>query len=185
MSKKSGVIPLDESSVLTKIEQLLKNRNSNGLSIEDSAFILKSLFNDSTYNKVSELISNYSASLREKLFKNQLATMVPIEVSNFCLSNCDFCGWKSSNKDMVRLKITEAGFMEQLEYLIELGFSHIEIASGDDLDFIKNNLENLIQKIKIKYPEIRISICLTPSSLDLANSILNECLQSYRIQYEN
>jgi hypothetical protein len=67
---------------------------------------------------------------------------------------------------MIRLKISEKALIEQVEYLSKLGFSHFEIATGDDLVFLKNNLSHFIHTVKntakkyIKSP--RVSICVTP-----------------------
>ncbi|MGE3611038.1 MAG: hypothetical protein AB7I27_15715 [Bacteriovoracaceae bacterium] len=92
--------------------------------------------------------------------------MVPIEISSYCASNCRFCGWSKDNKEMLRLKISSEALIQQTRYLAKLGFSHFEISSGDDLNYIKNELSGSIKDVKETasaiIPEARVSICLTP-----------------------
>ncbi|MCK6596728.1 MAG: hypothetical protein L6Q37_00060 [Bdellovibrionaceae bacterium] len=164
--------------VIKTIDNILNKRSPLGLKDSDIALILVTLFDYRFTDDVSNLLIKYSTVLRRKTFSNFLSTMVPIEVSSYCASNCKFCGWKSSNKDMIRLRINDDGFFEQLKYLVNMGFTHIEIASGDDLDFIKNNLNDLIKKIKFYYPQIRLSICLTPLSTNTYNTLLNSGLDA-------
>ena len=112
------------------------------------------------------LVLGEARRVRGDLYGNDVAMMVPIEISSYCASNCTFCGWRSDNKDMVRLKISEKALNEQLQYLAGYNFSHFELVAGDDLVFIKNELTDVVRSVKAQLkernPEARVSICLTP-----------------------
>jgi 2-iminoacetate synthase ThiH len=105
-------------------------------------------------------------ALRHEAFGDVVATMVPIEVTSFCASTCKFCGWRADNKEMVRLAITETAIREQARILAAKGFSHFEIAGGDDLKFLQDNLASLVRGLKEETravnPEARVSLCLVP-----------------------
>lgn len=111
-------------------------------------------------------ILNFSRILRRKLFLNRVATMIPIEISSFCTSNCKFCGWRATNIDMPRLRINKKALLAQINMAVEKGFSHIELVAADDIDFIKNDLLTTVavasDYLKAHAPEVRISICITP-----------------------
>ena len=92
--------------------------------------------------------------------------MVPIEVTSYCASTCKFCGWRSDNKDMVRLAISEQAIRDQAKVLAQMGFSHFEIAGGDHLPFLKKDLKALVTALKDETrsanPDARVSMCLVP-----------------------
>src|SRR5262249_12200749 len=111
---------------------LYRRTPSAGLSAEDMATLLCLVRNRPDPDLRSEVI-RAARDQRRRTFGQSVATMVPIEVTSFCSSTCRFCGWRADNKDMVRLSITEAAIREQARILARKGFSHFEIAGGDDL----------------------------------------------------
>ncbi len=160
------VLAQSKASAVEVISTILNNRSmTKGLSIQDSAILLNTLRKFPDLN-ARNLIIKKARELRQKLYSNSVSTMIPIEVSSYCTSNCTFCGWRSDNNEMVRLKISEKAVIEQIESLAQMGFSHFEIATGDDIVFLKNNLESFIRLVKEtakKYVSTpRVSICVTP-----------------------
>lgn len=154
---------------IAKVKKILSSRDTQGLSDDEAAYLLKAIFfqNNSCINS---LILACSRTLRKKLFKNKVISMVPIEFGSYCSSECLFCGWRSSNTIMPRLKLSEQGIQLQVSLLADKGFSHYEISGGDDISFLKNNLDRFIQIVKEtaskKIARPKVSICLTP---------MNEC----------
>lgn len=153
-------------NLLQTVREILSSRSGfSGLKPAEVAVLLRSLRLD-PQSEVRNLIINESRNLRKRSFGSDVAVMVPIEISSYCMSNCEFCGWRSGNRKMLRLKISERALVKQASFLAGLGFSHFEIASGDDLNYIKNDLADDIKVLKRTVseitPESRISICLTP-----------------------
>lgn len=153
------------------IKEVIDQRShENGLDSQSSALLLQLLdTKDRDIDKnfrLREIVTKSARALRQQLYGNDVAVMVPIEISSFCASNCSFCGWRSDNKDMVRLKVSPQGVEKEIEKLAKYDFSHYEIVAGDDLNFIKNDLEGIIGLCKKKLSELkkeaRVSICLTP-----------------------
>ena len=152
------------------ISDITDRRTENGLAPQTSGLLLQLLNTQnrdpSENQRLRQIVLDKARTLREQLYGHDVAVMVPIEISSFCASNCSFCGWRSDNKDMVRLKISPSGIEKEIESLSHYGFSHYEIVAGDDLNFIKNDLEGIIKLFKSKLKELntgaRVSICLTP-----------------------
>jgi 2-iminoacetate synthase len=133
---------------------------------KDSAAVLLQLLRHNNNQAAREIVINAARVLRSRTFGNKFAAMVPIEMSSFCASNCTFCGWRADNREMVRLKISANALQRQVSMLAEMGFSHFEIASGDELGFIKNELGEAISVVKTTAAKTvsqpRVSICVTP-----------------------
>ncbi|EGG95408.1 Thiazole biosynthesis protein ThiH [gamma proteobacterium IMCC1989] len=149
-----------------KVDQILENRDpKKGLSAEDAATLLH-LVRTSPDETLRNKVMAAAKAQRERTFGHTVATMVPIEVSSFCASTCKFCGWRADNKDMARLSITTEAIRQQAKILATKGFSHFEIAGGDDLKLLKESLPDLVNALKTEVskvnPASRVSICLVP-----------------------
>lgn len=156
----------DQVDAVERVRNVLADRNpENGLVPADAALLL-SMVRAAPIEEARALIISAAAQLRYECFGDDVATMVPIEVTSYCASGCKFCGWRSNNKDMVRLAISEEAVREQAKILAAQGFSHFEIAGGDHLSFLKNDLAGLIAGLKEETsavnPEARVSLCLVP-----------------------
>ncbi|MCV3215941.1 hypothetical protein OGM63_20935 [Plectonema radiosum NIES-515] len=155
-----------DNRIVERVCQLLDERDpAHGLSVEGTALLLH-LVRSSPSPEAKAAVIEAARKIRGNIFGQKVATMVPIEVTSYCASTCKFCGWRADNTDMVRLAITEVAIREQASILANYGFSHFEIAGGDDLNFLRNDLKNLIAALKeetVKVnPDSRVSICLVP-----------------------
>jgi 2-iminoacetate synthase ThiH len=102
---------------------------------------------------VAEAVSRRGAEVRQKLFGNQVVPMAPVEIANTCASDCLFCGWRVSNRAMKRLKMPTDLAMLQVEYLLDRGIHYIEFVSGDDIQVVRNQLPELIQRTRQLFDE--------------------------------
>ncbi len=148
------------------VDAILSNRDSaKGLAPDETALLLH-LVRRRPDGALRKKVMNAAREQRQRTYGSSVATMVPIEVTSFCASTCKFCGWRADNKEMVRLSITEVAIREQAKILAHKGFSHFEIAGGDDLTLLQNHLTGLVRGLKEETssinPEARVSICLVP-----------------------
>jgi 2-iminoacetate synthase len=148
------------------VTHLLAQRDGQtGLSLEQVSLLLQ-LVRHAPDLALRQQVIDAARQVRQTCFNNSVATMVPIEVTSYCASTCKFCGWRADNKDMVRLAITETAIREQAKILAGMGFSHFEIAGGDHLPFLRNDLHRLIGALKQETtainPDARVSLCLVP-----------------------
>lgn len=148
------------------ISRILENRESStGLLPEETATLLH-LIRRNPDQKLRAMVVEAARRQRQRTFGQSVATMVPIEVTSFCASTCRFCGWRADNREMVRLSITETAIREQARILARKGFSHFEIAGGDDLTLLQQHLKGLVRGLKEETsavnPEARVSVCLVP-----------------------
>lgn len=150
------------------VEKLLETRTSEGLDVKSAALILNAILCSPEKQKVMRSVIAASSALREKLYKNNVYLMAPIEVSDFCSSECSFCGWRSSNREIRRTRISDEAFLAQANYLMDLGIGHIEIVGGDDSFFVDKQLPVLISTLKKvaiqRGCDIDVSICTMPFS---------------------
>ena len=155
-----------DGSIVEQVVAVLDARDGErGLTPSEAATLLTTV-RSAPDPEARDRIVAAAAALRLACFGDDVATMVPIEVTSYCASGCKFCGWRADNKDMVRLAISEDAIREQARILAAEGFSHFEIAGGDHLSFLKNDLAALIAGLKEETsavnPDARVSLCLVP-----------------------
>ncbi len=100
------------------------------------------------FPELKQRVLDTSTALRRLTFSNSVIPMAPVEASNACASNCGFCGWRSSNFEMPRLKISGDLIMEQVRYLVDKGIHYIEFVGGDDFRFVRTLLPSLVKRTR-------------------------------------
>lgn len=181
----------DVSALGEKVDHILATRDpQKGLSPENAATLLH-LVRTSPDEALRSKVIAAAKEQRNRTFGNTVATMVPIEVSSFCASTCKFCGWRADNKDMARLSITTEAIRQQAKILATKGFSHFEIAGGDDLKLLKENLPDLVNALKTEVtkvnPASRVSICLVPMYEENYSSLKSvglDCVLTWQETYD-
>ena len=165
VNERDRMVADEDGDIAEQVRAVLDGREASGLTPPEAAILLATVRSTPDADARASIIEA-AAALRHDCFGDDVATMVPIEVTSYCASGCKFCGWRADNKDMVRLAISEEAVREQARILAAQGFSHFEIAGGDHLSFLKNDLSALIAGLKEETsavnPEARVSLCLVP-----------------------
>ncbi|MCX7625493.1 MAG: hypothetical protein N2Z21_04710, partial [Candidatus Sumerlaeaceae bacterium] len=138
-----------------EVEALLFDNDEPRLSLEQVACLVKSAL-ESPRGRTAYLILSKSEQLRQRLFGDVVVPMAPIEIANTCVSDCVFCGWRLSNRQMKRLRMPVDLLLLQVEYLLDLGINYIEFVSGDDIIAVRHQLPILLKETKSIFAARRI-----------------------------
>ncbi|MCP3380113.1 hypothetical protein NLM31_06710 [Bradyrhizobium sp. CCGUVB4N] len=144
------------------------SRAAIGISLEEAADILDQAqhrpllpteltefigaINTPDFEKIKAAVLDCSASIRARKYGRSVTTLSPVEVTNRCASNCDFCGWRADNTQMGRLTIDEEIVDIQARYLLEKGIEDIELVGGDDIRFVRDALPVLLRRLRSLVP---------------------------------
>jgi biotin synthase len=89
--------------------------------------------------------------LRQKHLGNSCCVHGIIEFSNYCSSDCEYCGIRASNK-INRYRMTDEEVLSAVEDAnIKHGFKALVLQSGEDPEFPVERLERLIKEIKQRF----------------------------------
>ncbi|WP_338696242.1 MULTISPECIES: hypothetical protein [Bradyrhizobium] len=138
-----------------------------GATLKDAAYILEETqhrplsprevgefigtINTPDFEKIKAMVLDCSSKIRVRKYGRSVVTMSPVEVTNRCASNCDFCGWRADNTQMGRVTIDEELADIQTQYLLEKGVQDIELVGGDDIRFVRA-LPVLLRRLKSRLP---------------------------------
>ncbi len=87
-------------------------------------------------------------SIRKQFVGDEVHLRALIEISNYCVRNCLYCGISIKNKNLVRYRMTEEEILECVAFANKNGYRTIVLQSGEDPVLSAERIAKLIQKIR-------------------------------------
>jgi 2-iminoacetate synthase len=137
------------------IAQLLeKARTCTGLTHQEAAVLLH--VEDP---EIWSQIFTAAKEIKEKIYGKRIVIFAPLYISNYCVNNCDYCGYKHSNTSFKRRKLTMEELEKEVEVLQSLGHKRIALEVGEDpkncsMDYILECIQK-IYSVKVNNGSIR------------------------------
>lgn len=135
-------------------EIIEKSKSAEGLTPEETAVLLN--LED---KELIEEMFKAARQVKEKLYGKRLVVFAPLYVSNYCVNNCTYCGYKHCNDELKRKKLNKEQLIEEVKVLESLGHKRIALEAGEDpvnapLDYILDCIKS-IYSIKFDNGSIR------------------------------
>ncbi|EHA1006415.1 [FeFe] hydrogenase H-cluster radical SAM maturase HydG [Clostridium perfringens] len=135
-------------------EIIEKSKSAEGLTPEETAVLLN--LED---KELIEEMFKAARQVKEKLYGKRLVVFAPLYVSNYCVNNCTYCGYKHCNEELKRKKLNKEQLIEEVKVLESLGHKRIALEAGEDpvnapLDYILDCIKS-IYSIKFDNGSIR------------------------------
>lgn len=128
-----------------QIENILnKAKDAKGLSIEEASVLLAT-------EDINLLNNIFKAAkeVKEKIYGKRIVMFAPLYVSNYCVNNCEYCGYKHCNSDLQRRKLDMEELKEEVRVLVNLGHKRIALEVGEDP--VNTPIEYVLECIKEIY----------------------------------
>ena len=110
----------------TTLSVLKKIQNKEKLNHYDIAVLLQT--EDET---LIEEMFNIAHEIKNNIYGNRIVIFAPLYVSNFCVNNCTYCGYKNTNS-FRRQKLSMSSLKEEVKILLDLGHKRLVLESGED-----------------------------------------------------
>lgn len=92
-------------------------------------------------------------NIRQKHHGNSCCVHGIIEFSNYCRSNCLYCGIRNDNKDITRYRMSVDEIVEAASHAVnKLGFKALVLQSGEDMWYDEKKLTQIVTRIREKAP---------------------------------
>ncbi len=104
-----------------------KAREHHGLSAGEVAILLEV--------RDPELLKEmYAAAARvkEAIYGKRVVLFAPLYLSSYCVNNCVYCGYKRSNKEQLRHRLTLEEVKKEVEIMESLGHKRLALEAGED-----------------------------------------------------
>lgn len=179
----SLVRPLQVADVSRVRDVIAKALDKQPLDVQETAVLL----NVST-PELREEIFQAARVLKQRVYGNRIVLFAPLYVGNRCVNDCSYCGFRRSNKDVVRRTLGIREVREQVAELENRGHKRLIVVFGEhpqyDADYMASCIR-AIYDVKRGSGEIR-RVNLNAAPLDHAGfrTVKNAGIGTYQIFME-
>lgn len=158
---------LDAKVEDSKVDEILeKALKLKGLSLQDSAALLN-VKDEKTLDKIFKA----AKKLKETIYGKRIVMFAPLYVTNYCINNCLYCGFRVTNTKMNRVKLSPDEVVEEAKTIMEMGHKRLLLVAGEDvtrcnLDYVQEIIDKIYEK-KVMNGEIRrLNINIAPLEVE-------------------
>ena len=165
------------------IAVLEKSKNLKGLSLSDTAALLH-VDNQVLENRIIETAKH----VKNNIFGKRIKIFAPLYISNVCINNCVYCGFRKDNKLLERKTLKDDEIREETEILKELFHKRICLVYGESVT-VKQIVNHIKMVTDVFDDDCEINVNFAPVSKKYYTELSkktkdNNCFATYRIFQE-
>ncbi|RKY52619.1 MAG: [FeFe] hydrogenase H-cluster radical SAM maturase HydG [Candidatus Neomarinimicrobiota bacterium] len=107
-------------------EILDKSLSKEPLNVEETAVLL-----NAEDRELQEEILETARKLKREVYGNRIVLFAPLYIGNYCINNCQYCGFRISNRNAVRRTLTDDEVKEQVIALESKGHKRLILVWGE------------------------------------------------------
>ncbi len=148
------------------IEKILdRAKEKNGLTHKDIAALLQ-IEDKMQLQKMFDI----AGEIKESIYGNRIVVFAPLYVSNYCVNNCTYCGYKRDNK-FPRRKLTREEIQEEVRLLEKMGHKRLALEAGEDpvncdIDYIVEALDAIYSTQNDKGVIRRVNVNIAATTVE-------------------
>lgn len=161
-----GLLARAEGASPERVEQIIeKAALAKGLNPEEAAVLLQ-VENPEQLAKIYQTASQ----IKENIYGKRVVFFAPLYISDYCINNCVYCGYRRDNK-FNRRKLTMDEIQAEVRVLLEMGHKRLALECGEDpqncpLDYVKEAIKT-IYSVEEKNGRIRrINVNIAATTVD-------------------
>jgi 2-iminoacetate synthase len=160
-----------------------KSLDKHRLTLEETAVLVNSVGTD-----LFDEIRAGAREIKEKIYGNRIVLFAPLYIGNKCTNNCQYCGFRISNKSAVRKTLNDQEIVEEVEALEDNGQKRLILVYGEHPDYSADYIAHtvkLVYGIKKGHGEIRrVNINAAPLDIDGFRKVGEAGIGTYQIFQE-
>lgn len=146
-------------------EIIEKAKLKRGISLEEVSILLQA----HTPSQI-ERIYQLASEIKQSIYGNRVVLFAPLYVSNYCVNNCLYCGYKRDN-EFPRRKLTEAEIRQEVRILEKMGHKRLALEAGEDpvncdIDYIVNALSVIYDEATEKSNIRRVNVNIASTTIE-------------------
>lgn len=128
-------------------------------------------------------IYKLAGEIKESIYGKRIVMFAPLYVSNYCVNNCVYCGYKRDNK-FIRRKLTQEEVANEVRVLESMGHKRLALEVGEDpinvpIDYILECIDT-IYKTQNDNGEIRrINVNIAATTVENYKKLKNANIGTY------
>src|SRR4030043_3379 len=162
---------------------IAKSLDKRRLTMEETAVLINSAGTD-----LADEIRQGARELKEKVYGNRIVLFAPLYIGNRCTNNCQYCGFRVSNKDAVRKTLGDDEIIKEVEALEDNGQKRLILVYGEHPEYSPEYIAHtvkLVYSIKKGHGEIRrVNINAAPLDIEGFRMVGDAGIGTYQIFQE-
>jgi len=145
------------------LEIIEKGREAKGLTPLETAKLLQSAKD----KVVLENLFLTAKEVKERIYGKRLVFFAPLYISNYCINNCVYCGYRKDNQ-FKRRRLTMDEIEQEVIALEEMGHKRIALEAGEDpvncpIDYVVEAMKKIyaVKKQRGSIRRINVNIAAT------------------------
>jgi 2-iminoacetate synthase len=140
-----GILEKAKNPSKDTISEILKKaEEKKGISLDEAVCLL----NISDAELLKELF-RVAAFIKDQIYGERLVLFAPLYISDFCVNDCQYCNFHSSNAGLKRRRLSLEEVRRQTEILINMGHKRVLLELGED--GINNDIDYVVKAIEAIY----------------------------------
>lgn len=164
-------------------EVIAKSLGKNRLTLEETAVLI-----NATDPVLIEEIKQGARELKDKVYGNRIVLFAPLYVGNKCTNNCQYCGFRATNKKVKRSTLDDQQLVQEVEALEENGQKRLILVYGEHPDYSPEYIAHtvrIVYGVKKGNGEIRrVNINAAPLDIDGFRIVKDSGIGTYQIFQE-
>ncbi|MGL4730547.1 MAG: [FeFe] hydrogenase H-cluster radical SAM maturase HydG [Clostridium sp.] len=151
---------------------LEKAKKRDGLSYEDIAVLLQAE-DEKDLNEIHSL----AGEIKKDIYGKRIVVFAPLYVSDYCVNNCVYCGYKRDNK-FSRRKLTMEEVAQEVKILEQMGHKRLALELGEDpvnatIDYVLECLDTIYKTQNANGEIRRVNVNIAATTVE-NYKLLNE-----------
>ena len=162
---------------------IAKSLDKNRLSMAETAMLL----NAGDPDVIAE-IKDGANRLKKAVYGNRIVLFAPMYIGNKCINNCQYCGFRISNKEQVRTTLDTQQIISDVEALEDQGQKRLILVFGEHPDYNPRFIADtarIVYSVKKGHGEIRrVNINAAPLEIEGFRTVKEAGIGTYQIFQE-
>ncbi len=164
-------------------EIIQKSLDKNRLSLEETAILVQT-----TDAGLIEEIKQGARKLKETVYGDRIVLFAPLYIGNYCTNNCQYCGFRVTNKKQQRITLSKEQIVAQVSALEDNGHKRLILVYGEHPmytpEFIADSVRT-VYSVKHGKGEIRrVNINAAPMTIEGFKTVHEAGIGTYQIFQE-
>jgi len=162
---------------------IAKSLDKHRLSMAETAMLL-----NATEPGMVEEIKAGANRLKQAVYGNRIVLFAPLYIGNKCINNCQYCGFRASNKDAIRTTLNTSQIISEVEALEDQGQKRLILVFGEHPDYSPRYIADAtrtVYSVKKGNGEIRrVNINAAPLDTEGFRTVKEAGIGTYQIFQE-
>jgi 2-iminoacetate synthase len=121
---------------------IAKSLAKKPLTVEETAVLA-----NTTDPELVEEIFDAARQLKRDVYGNRIVLFAPLYIGNYCMNDCQYCGFRASNPDAVRRTLNKQEIVGQVEALQKQGHKRLILVFGEHKRYAPQLMADTVRQV--------------------------------------